>query len=52
MKWRYFYHEHPSFLRFQVWIVQQGIKMQSISLAEMKLLASGVDSTADFLNKA
>jgi len=34
------------------WIVQQGIKMQSISLKEMTLLASGVDSTADFLNKA
>jgi len=40
------------FLRFQVWIVQLGIKMQSIGLTEMTLLASGVDSTADFLNKA
>jgi len=45
-------HEHPSFLRFQVWIVQQGIKMQIVSLMEMTLLASGVDLTADFLNKA
>jgi len=26
--------------------------MQSISLTEMMLLANGVDSTADFLNKA
>jgi len=26
--------------------------MQSISLTDMTLLASGVDSTADFLNKA
>jgi len=42
----------PIILRFQVWIDQQGIKMQSISLTEMTLLASGVDSTADFLNKA
>ena len=42
----------PAFLRFQVWIVQQGIKMQSFSLMEMALLVSGVDSTADFLNKA
>jgi len=42
----------PILLRFQVWIVQQGIKMQSISLTEMTLLASGVDSTVDFLNKA
>jgi len=42
-----------SFLRFQVWIVHhQGVKFQSISLMEMKLLANGVDSTADFLNKA
>jgi len=31
---------------------QQGIKMESFSLMEMTLLASGVDSTADFLNKA
>jgi len=29
-----------------------GNKMQSISLTEMTLLASGVDSTADFFNKA
>jgi len=42
----------PLFLRFQVWIVQQRINMQSIGLTEMTLLASGVDSTADFLNKA
>jgi len=26
--------------------------MQSVSLTEMALLAGGVDSTADFLNKA
>jgi len=42
----------PTFLRFQVWIVQQGIKMQSTRLTEMTLLASRVDSTADFLYKA
>ena len=29
-----------------------GNKMQSISLTEMTLLTNGVDSTADFLNKA
>ena len=29
-----------------------GNQMQSISLKEMTLLVSGVDSTADFLNKA
>ena len=44
--------DHPSFLRFQVWIVQQGIKMQSFRLTEMTLFVSGVDSTADFLSKA
>ena len=42
----------PIILRFQVWIVQQGIKMQSFSLTEMTLLVSDVDSAADFLNKA
>jgi len=42
----------PIILRFQVWIVQRGIKMQSFSLTEMTLLVSGVDSTADFLNKS
>jgi len=41
-----------AFLRFQVWIVQQGIKKQSFSLTEMTLSVSGVDSTADILNKA
>jgi len=29
-----------------------GNKMQSFSLTEMALLVNGVDSTADFLNKA
>ena len=42
----------PIIFTVQVWIVQQGIKMQSFSLTEMILLVGGVDSTADFLNKA
>jgi len=41
----------PIILRFQVRTVRQGIKMQSISLTEMTLLASGLTRLQAFLTK-